>query len=170
MDNKINFFSDMFIKEPACSKSTIYIYDSKKFSYTVGFQNNDCVCVVKNDENKLIQFIPVDKNIVFKTDNEQTKSCDGMLYNKKEISDFIIFVELKSGKNIRNWRAKAIKQLKTTAQYFVNNHQIKEFKRKECYASNKRCLVSCRIRHNELNDFAKDTSGFILRINYCIKL
>lgn len=77
---------------------------------------------------------------------------------------------MKSGKNIRNWRAKAIKQLKTTAQYFVNNHQIKEFKRKECYASNKRCLVSCGIRHNELNDFAKDTSGFILKINYEILL
>ncbi|MEL3908825.1 MAG: hypothetical protein P1P64_07455 [Treponemataceae bacterium] len=114
----------------------------------------------------------MDNNIPLCEENIKIKACDGMLYNKNNTNDFIIFVELKSGKYLRNWRSNAIAQLKSTVKFFIKHHSLESYEntRKECYASNAKTEQVSIIQHNEMEKFKKATSGFILKIDYKIVL
>ena len=169
--NSIDFFDSKYIplQEKTRNQQQFGICDSPTGAYTSLDDNYDCLVI--NQYQKEIQFIPIDHNIYFFNKNgKQLSSCDGMLYNKDEKYEFIIFIELKSGLNIRNWRSDAKKQLLSTVKVFICNHDASKFTKKECYASNSVHQIIVRVRQNELNDFAEQTGGFIIKINYEVKI
>lgn len=169
--NSIDFFDSKYIplQEKTRKQQQFGICDSPTGAYTSLGDNYDCLII--NQYQKKIQFIPIDHNISFFDKNEkQLSSCDGMLYNKDDKYEFIIFIELKSGKNKRNWRSKAKKQLLSTVEIFICNHNPNKFNKKECYASNAAHQIISGVYQNELNNFAKQTAGFILKINYEVEI
>lgn len=165
--SSIDFFDSKYI--PACEKTRkerkFGICDSSMGAYTSLDGNYDCLVI--NKHQKDIQFIPIDHNIPFFDKNgKQLSSCDGMLYNADYRYEFIVFIELKSGTNKRNWRSDAINQLLSTVRVFICNHDPNKFNKKKCYASNAVHQIIGKVYQNELNDFAEQTAGFILKINY----
>jgi len=169
--NSIDFFDSKYIplQEKTRNQQQFGICDSPTGAYTSLDDNYDCLVI--NQYQKEIQFIPIDHNIYFFNKNgKQLSSCDGMLYNKDEKYEFIIFIELKSGANIRNWRSDAINQLLSTVKIFIHNHDAGRYKKKQCYASNAVYQIVRTIHQNELDNFAEQTSGFILKINYEVEI
>ncbi len=169
--NNIDFFDSKYIplQEKTRRHQRFGICDSPTGAHTSLTEPYDCMVI--NQYQKEIQFIPIDHNIpFFDVSGKQLSSCDGMLYNKDEKYEFIIFIELKSGTNIRNWRSDAINQLLSTVKIFIHNHDASRYNKKQCYASNAVNQIVRTIHQNELNNFAEQTSGFILKINYEVKI
>lgn len=169
--NSIDFFDPMYIspQEKTRKQQQFGICDSPTGAYTSLDDSYDCLVI--NKYQKEIQFTPIDHNIPFFDKNgKQLPSCDGMLYNKNDKYECIIFIELKSGLNLRNWRGAAKKQLLSTVKVFINNHDPDKFNKKRCYASNAVNEIIRNIHQNELQDFAGQTHGFILKINYEVEV
>ena len=171
MINNVDFFDPKYISVSEniryCKK--IYICDSGNGAYTSLSEHGDCIIV--NEQQKKLQFVPVDKNIPLLNENgDKLKSCDGMLYNVSDRYEFIIFIELKSGANIRNWRSNAISQLLSTVKIFIHNHDASRYNKKRCYASNAVHQIVQTICQNELEDFATHTNGFMLKIHYKVEV
>lgn|GEM_PF-894179 len=171
--NSIDFFDSEYIpsQEKTRNQQQFGICDSSTgaCAYTSLGAHYDCLVI--NQYQKAIQFIPIDHNIHFFDKNgKQLSSCDGMLYNKDEKYEFIIFIELKSGAHIRNWRSDAINQLLSTVKIFIHNHDAGRYKKKQCYASNALHQIVRTIHQNELDNFAEQTGGFIIKISYEVKI
>jgi len=171
MENNVDFFDPKYIPASenirCCTK--FYICDSISGAYTS--LSEPGACIIVNEQSKKLQFVPVDKNIPLVNENsELLKSCDGMLYNAANRYECIIFIELKSGANIRNWRSDAISQLLSTVAIFIDNHDASRYNKKLCYASNAAHHIIRTICQNELEDFAKNTNGFMLKIHYKVEV
>ena len=134
---KVNFFAQQHRKEPVKSDAIIGICDPEGEipAYTTTEHGDDKWCAtIDNSKHKEILFIAIDKNIdIRKLDGNQEKRCDGMIFveNTMELS----FVELKDYR-VGGYITAAEKQLRRTLEYFLANHNYKEFHNRRAYACN----------------------------------
>ena len=132
----INFFDPKYLTEVARDDSSFGLSDDNRMAFTT----NDpslIIAEVSNPSNVLVQFIPVDHNIVVKdTLGQDVSMCDALIYTpdkcpKKDIH----FIELKD--QMANWMPKAISQLESTIQIFSQNHVLEDFRYRVATAANK---------------------------------
>ena len=132
----INFFDSKYLTEVARDDSSFGLSDDNRMAFTT----NDpslIIAEVSNPSNVLVQFIPVDHNIVVKdTLGQDVSMCDALIYTpdkcpKKDIH----FIELKD--QMANWMPKAISQLESTIQIFSQNHVLEDFRYRVATAANK---------------------------------
>ena len=100
---------------------------------------NNWVAMVHNYLSKKIDFYAIDSCVKWSLSNgNQAKTCDGML--AFDSNKNIIFVELKDqDTSYLSWKIKAEEQLKSTLDYFRNNHDTKGMTIK-AYICNKQAL------------------------------
>lgn len=132
----INFFDPKYLTEAARDDSSFGLSDDNRMAFTT----NDpslIIAEVSNPSNVLVQFIPVDHNIVVKDTLEQDVSmCDALIYTPNKCPKMDIhFIELKD--QMANWMPKAISQLESTIQIFSQNHVLEDFRYRVATAANK---------------------------------
>jgi len=131
----VNFFDKKY-SEPARTNEKFGICDDQ--DNTKAYTNIDnpekWIATILNENRINIRFIPIDNNIVILKENTQDKesTCDGMI----RFSDRLYLVELKD--QDKNWRTKAIDQLKSTIVLLKANHDLTTIKHKKAFACNKR--------------------------------
>lgn len=128
----LDFFDACYKKEEPRSEAAFGIGDEERLAFTT-LEAEKQVALVENRAERLIQFTPVDHNIVIKINNDEVSMCDGML--TIEETQGLIFVELKEG--ARSWLTDAMEQLKSTISYFKANHELSSFNKPMAYAINK---------------------------------
>ena len=151
---RVNFLAKEYRLEPVRNEEMIGICDpeGERPAYSTSDKNSPdkWVAAIKNTGNENIQFIPVDKNIVYyRDDGQKESSCDGMILYNDDSS--ICFVELKDVRT-SGWISDAIDQLKETIKVFNKNHDYHNFSDRTAYAAN--CChpnfqTSCRERLQE---------------------
>jgi hypothetical protein len=102
------------------------------------------IATVKNDRNKELTFIAVDNCLIMNNEHPGRGRCDGLLIS----DEHLYFVELKD--QDKHWRTKAIQQLESTIQFFIESHNINAYKHKKAFACNKQFPHFQEI-DNELN-------------------
>lgn len=117
---RVNFLAKEYRLEPVRNEEMIGICDpeGERPAYSTSDKNSPdkWVATIKNTGNENIQFIPVDKNIVYyRDDGQKESSCDGMILYNDDSS--ICFVELKDVRT-SGWISDAIDQLKETIKVF----------------------------------------------------
>lgn len=130
----VNFFEEK-CQEVPISERCFGIFDNpeKKKATTSINAPEKWVATVENPNRLTITFTAVDNCIeILRGDGNSEKRCDGLL----TYTDNIVFVELKEVE--KSWIAGAIEQLETTIQYFIANHDIKNYKHKRAFACNKK--------------------------------
>ena len=132
----INFFDPKYLTETARDDSSFGLSDDNRMAFTT----NDpslIIAEVSNPANVLVQFVPVDHNIIVKdTLGQDVSMCDAMIYTPdKSPRKDIHFIELKD--QMANWRQKAISQLESTIQIFSQNHVLEDFRYRVATAANK---------------------------------
>ena len=132
----INFFDAKYNTESARDDSSFGLSDDNRMAFTT----NDpslIIAEVSNPANVLVQFVPVDHNIIVKdTLGQDVSMCDAMIYTPdKSPKKDIHFIELKD--QMANWRQKAISQLESTIQIFSQNHVLEDFRYRVATAANK---------------------------------
>lgn len=134
---KVNFFAMEHRREPIKQDSLLGICDpeGEKYAYTTSDKNcTDKWCAtIHNPHRKGLLFIAVDKNIeILRPNGEQENRCDGMIYvpATKELS----FVELKDSRTA--YVDSAEKQLLKTLEYFLANHNYKDYNNRRAFACN----------------------------------
>ena len=123
----INFFDPKYLTEAARDDSSFGLSDDNRMAFTT----NDpslIMAEVSNPSNVLVQFIPVDHNIVVKdTLGQDVSMCDALIYTPDKCPKMDIhFIELKD--QMANWMPKAISQLESTIQIFSQNHVLEDFR------------------------------------------
>ena len=103
----INFFDAKYHTEAARNDSAFGLSDDNRIAFTTN-DPNLIIAEVSNPANVLVQFVPVDHNIIVKDALGQDVSmCDAMIYTPdKSPKKDIHFIELKD--QMANWRQKAI--------------------------------------------------------------
>lgn len=132
----INFFDPKYLTEAARDDSSFGLSDDNRMAFTT----NDpslIIAEVSNPSNVLVQFIPVDHNIVVKdTLGQDVSMCDALIYTPDKCPKMDIhFIELKD--QMANWMPKAISQLESTIQIFSQNHVLEDFRYRVATAANK---------------------------------
>ena len=132
---KINFFAQKYRLEPEKQDAVLGLCDPEGEQPAYSTNNNNCgdkwCAIVKNDERKGIQFIPIDKNIdICRSDGSLENRCDGMLY--VETTRELSFVELKDYRV--GGLSTAINQLSTTLEYFLANHNYLDYHNRRAFA------------------------------------
>lgn len=132
----INFFDPKYLTEAARDDSSFGLSDDNRMA----FSTNDpslIIAEVSNPSNVLVQFIPVDHNIVVKdTLGQDVSMCDALIYTPDKCPKMDIhFIELKD--QMANWMPKAISQLESTIQIFSQNHVLEDFRYRVATAANK---------------------------------
>ena len=132
----INFFDPKYLTEAARNDSLFGLSDDNRMAFTT----NDpslIIAEVSNPANVLVQFVPVDHNIIVKdTLGQDVSMCDAMIYTPdKSPRKDIHFIELKD--QMANWRQKAISQLESTIQIFSQNHVLEDFRYRVATAATK---------------------------------
>ena len=132
----INFFDPKYLTEAARDDSSFGLSDDNRMAFTTN-DPNLIIAEVSNPANVLVQFIPVDHNIVVKdTLGQDVSMCDALIYTPdKSPKKDIHFIELKD--QMANWRQKAISQLESTIQIFSQNHVLEDFRYRVATAANK---------------------------------
>lgn len=132
----INFFDAKYHTEAARNDSAFGLSDDNRIAFTTN-DPNLIIAEVSNPANVLVQFVPVDHNIIVKDTLEQEVSmCDAMIYTPdKSPKKDIHFIELKD--QMANWIPKAISQLESTIQIFSQNHVLEDFRYRVATAANK---------------------------------
>ena len=132
----INFFDPKYLTEAARDDSSFGLSDDNKMAFTTN-DSSLIIAEVSNPANVLVQFVPVDHNIIVKDALGQDVSmCDAMIYTPdKSPKKDIHFIELKD--QMANWRQKAISQLESTIQIFSRNHVLEGFRYRVATAANK---------------------------------
>ena len=135
---RVNFLAREYRLEPVRNEEKIGICDpdGERPAYTTSDENSPdkWVDTIKNAGNVNIQFIPVDKNIVYyRDDGQKESSCDGMILYNEDTS--VCFVELKDVRTA-GWLADAISQLTKTITVFNQNHDYRGFSCRTAYAAN----------------------------------
>lgn len=151
---RVNFLAKEYRLEPERNEEKIGICDpeGERPAYSTSDENSPdkWVATIKNAGNVNIQFIPVDKNIVYyRDDGQKESSCDGMILYNNDSS--ICFVELKDVRT-SGWISDAVNQLRETITVFNKNHNYRNFSDRTAYAAN--CChpnfqTSCRERLQE---------------------
>lgn len=123
---RVNFLAKEYRLEPVRNEEMIGICDpeGERPAYSTSDKNSPdkWVATIKNTGNENIQFIPVDKNIVYyRDDGQKESSCDGMILYNDDSS--ICFVELKDVRT-SGWISDAIDQLKETIKVIQFNIPI----------------------------------------------
>jgi hypothetical protein len=90
------------------------------------------IAEVKNENNLQIIFTAIDKCVLQDNEFEGRGRCDGML----TAENHLYLVELKNQEP--PWQSDAIKQLESTIQFLVDNHDISQYKKRKAFASNKK--------------------------------
>ena len=132
----INFFDPKYLTEAARDDSSFGLSDDNRMAFTTN-DSSLIIAEVSNPANVLVQFVPVDHNIIVKDALGQDVSmCDAMIYTPdKSPKKDIHFIELKD--QMANWRQKAISQLESTIQIFSRNHVLEDFRYRVATAANK---------------------------------
>lgn len=131
---RVNFLAKEYRLEPVRNEEMIGICDpeGERPAYSTSDKNSPdkWVATIKNTGNENIQFIPVDKNIVYyRDDGQKESSCDGMILYNDDSS--ICFVELKDVRT-SGWISDAIDQLKETIKVFNKKSRLSQFFRQNC--------------------------------------
>ena len=132
----INFFDPKYLTEAARDDSSFGLSDDNRMAFTT----NDpslIIAEVSNPSNVLVQFVPIDHNIVAKdTLGQDVSMCDALIYTPDKCPKMDIhFIELKD--QMANWMPKAISQLESTIQIFSQNHVLEDFRYRVATAANK---------------------------------
>lgn len=101
------------------------------------------IATVKNNK-KAVVFTAIDKCVIKDHEYEDRGRCDEML----TWPEHLYFVELKDEK--AGWIEHAVRQLESTIQFFIESHDIKNYKHKKVFACNKKHKHFREI-DNELN-------------------
>lgn len=149
---KVNFLSRIYRCEEVKHDKILGICDpeGEKPAYTVATNESDkWIATIRNEQKMALQFVPVDKNITIRRANgDKESTCDGMILYKKNIC----FVELKDVR-IAGWLAEAISQLGNTIEIFNQNHNYRDFEKRQAYPANcKHPQFQCSCR-GQLQEF-----------------
>lgn len=163
---KIDFFSKDIFREASRTDTLFGINDAieegniKGKAYTTTSEDRRWNATVENKEQKEVTFQPLDHNMDIRDEaGNQYSLCDGMLFTDR--FGEIIFVELKS--RSKDWVAENIKQLSSTINLFVANHDYKKWNKRTAYAANNRHPQFLCSHRTEMQDFYNKTH-FFLRI------
>lgn len=132
----IDFFDSKYFTEPILTVSQFGICDNERLAYTTTQGDSaKWVAVVSNKEQKTLQFVPVDHNVVvYNSRGEEISQCDGMLYTADNM--WLAFIELKEVRT--GWKKKPYEQLESTIQLFLTHHDYKFFRKRFAYAVNRK--------------------------------
>lgn len=115
----IDFFHFKWVTEPSLSEERFGIIDDGELSYTKRDGSEDeWDALVLNLQEKEVQFVPIDHNILVYESGNERSMCDGLLYTLEH--DYVSFIEIKNRRE--NWIEEAIGQLESTIQVFVASH------------------------------------------------
>lgn len=132
----INFFDSRYCSEPARNDSAFGLSDDNRLAFTTA---DEALTIAKvcNPANVVVQFVPVDHNIIAKDAlGNDVSMCDAMIFTPdKSPRKDIHFIELKD--QMANWMPKAISQLESTIQVFSQNHVLSDFRYRVATAANK---------------------------------
>lgn len=153
-----------FFSEAACTEQPIQavefglcdIADSNVPAFATVSKEETWIACVRNPGLKRIQVVGVDRNQYFSEIlNRSQKKCDVFLYYKDKPYDFVVFVELKTGRNAIKWVHKAKEQLLSTIQRFVDCHQdiLHAILVRKAYAANSVDHATVVPRQNDIEDF-----------------
>jgi hypothetical protein len=116
------------------------------------------IAIVKNTENKLVEFYAIDNCVpIFKDDGNLESRCDGMLLS----SNNLIFIELKSREGGK-WLQKGRKQLTTIVDIFKSENDIAAYGNVEAYVCNSLRPLSHSGQFENIQRFKNDT-GLMLK-------
>jgi hypothetical protein len=140
----MNFFLAK-CQEPPIADALFGLCDNQEGSkaYSNITDPSKWIAVVKNSSNKTCIFTAIDKCVINDDEEIGRGRCDGMLTTE----DQIFFVELKDIR--QSWIKDAIKQLESTVQFFLANHDISVYRHKKAVACNKKGRF--QVIDNELN-------------------
>lgn len=134
---KVNFFAQKYRREPMKTDKVLGLCDpiGERCAYSTTERGEDKWCaIVENPNQKGLFFIAIDKNMNIRRDNGDLEStCDGMIYIPKtrELS----FVELKNYR-VGGAIADAERQLISTINYFLANHNYEYYHSRKAYICN----------------------------------
>lgn len=160
----MNFFC------PTCQESPISvesfgICDNQNGTkaYTNTGNKETWIAEVANHSKKTLTFTAIDKCVIKDNEEPERGRCDGMLTS----AEHLYFIELKD--QGKGWIADAIRQLESTIQFFIANHDVRGYRYKKAFACNKRHPHFQEIS-NEQNLHFYRTYGFRLDIHTLIKI
>lgn len=147
----IDFFDSKYLTEPARTDSQFGICDNGRLAYTTTQGDNaKWMAVVSNEDQKTLQFVAVDHNIVvYNAKGEEFSQCDGMLYAEGNL--WLAFVELKEVRT--SWKKKPYEQLESTVRLFLSNHDYKLFSKRFAYAVNRKHPHFAHSKKDEMQTF-----------------
>lgn len=126
-------------------------------AYTDIINRNKWIATVRNVNQKEIVFTAIDKCVIKDNEYPGRGRCDGML----TAQDLIYLIELKDQKP--PWQSDAIRQLESTIQFLLENHNISQFKKRKAFACNKKREQFVFI-DNEFNKSFMHRTGFRIDI------
>nr|WP_295877435.1 hypothetical protein [uncultured Chitinophaga sp.] len=100
-------------------------------AYTNIDDSSKWVATVINKKKVELVFTAIDACVITGSEHKDRGRCDGMLTS----DEHIFFVELKDQK--ANWREKAINQLESTVQFFLEKNSLMQYRHKKAFACNK---------------------------------
>ena len=103
-----------------------------KVAYTDKDNRDKWIATVINNKKKQIVFTAIDKCIILDSEYPDRERCDCML----TFDDYIYFIELKNKR--KGWKASAIKQLKSTIKFFIEQNNDNKFRYKKAFICNKK--------------------------------
>lgn len=130
----MDFFDAKYVTEPPRNDALFGLVDNGSLARSTTNNESSWVAVVKNEQGKNVQFVPVDHNIQVFEDGNERSMCDGMLYDMDK--SWLAFVEMKE--QIGEWMRGARLQLESTIEVFKKSHDAEEFRYRFAYAANRR--------------------------------
>ena len=147
----IDFFDSKYLTESARTDSQFGICDNGRLAYTTP-QGDPAkwIAVVSNEDQRTLQFVPVDHNIVvYNAKGEEISQCDGMLYAEGNLwLAFVVLKEVRTG-----WKKKPYEQLESTIQLFLANHNYRLFSKRFAYAVNRKHPHFAHSKKDEMQTF-----------------
>lgn len=115
----IDFFHTQWITCASLALPAFGIADDGELAYVISDPNEKhWDAKVSNPEGKVVQFIPIDHNMIIIEGGNERSMCDGMLYTFTQ--DYVSFIEIKDRGS--SWMEEAIAQLASTVELFIVNH------------------------------------------------
>ena len=129
----IDFFSDQYLTEAPRTDTVFGIIDDGIRAFTTINDPTQWMATVSNSNNSVLQFVPVDHNIIVTdADGNEQSMCDGMLHADNR---WLAFIELKD--QLKGWIPDAIDQLMSTIDTFCKYHNPGLFQHRRAYACNR---------------------------------
>jgi hypothetical protein len=156
-----------------CRNDNFGLYDDEseqtKPAIVVPITDARCIARVRNEDERSIYFVPLDKNIsASKTDGKKASLCDVLLIVIRPESKYDFYlVELKD--KDRSWLDKGINQLKSTVLIMKNSYSLSGLSKKAAYLANKKHPQFHFSHKDEMERFRQET-GFRLIIEAEVKI